>query len=104
MLAAVAAHKLDPDGNEAEDAFALVENGGFLDSASAQLLYRMSLSFHTHAPAVQSYYHLYDTTVVPALNKSKTGFDSSCPVWVEWAGRQHCSIEAFRKAALTRPK
>ncbi|KAI9032274.1 hypothetical protein DFJ74DRAFT_640813 [Hyaloraphidium curvatum] len=101
--AAVAATPL-PAGTEdlADLAVAIAEDNALLATGGAVALFRMSLALHTHAPAVQAYYHLYATTVVPALNASKAGFDASCSFWVAWQGRQHCSVDAFRQAAKGR--
>lgn len=97
---ASASASLPSDPDELYDkVFDMVDQNGFLSSFAALQLYKSSLSLHTHAPAVQAYYHLYDTTVVPALNKSRSGFDASCAVWVEWQQRQYCSFDAFKKAA-----
>lgn len=98
MLEAAASNPLPTDPQQlAKKVVSMIEERGFLSSGAPRTLYRMALSLHTDAPAVQAYYHLYETTVVPTFKQGKKEFKADCPFWVDWRNEQHCSFESFKR-------
>lgn len=50
-------------------------------------LFKASLGLNEFAAAIQAQYHFYKEYIIEEF----TGFDHSCPIWVDWGGRQVCT-------------
>ncbi|ELR08264.1 hypothetical protein GMDG_03065 [Pseudogymnoascus destructans 20631-21] len=62
----------------------VLRDDGHLDSEGLAS-YSLALSLRTSAPRIEAQYQFYDTAIEPS------GDDSSCPVWVLFGGKKHCS-------------
>ncbi|KAF9429568.1 hypothetical protein BGZ94_010274 [Podila epigama] len=82
-----------------ETSLRIVENQGHVSPQALSSL-KWSLAMHASAPWVAAHYHLYNSTIVPdSLSKAK--FDSDCGVWVDWYGRQICSVADLKSAVAS---
>ncbi|KAF9566452.1 hypothetical protein EC968_003725 [Mortierella alpina] len=73
-----------------EKSLGLIQAQGHVSPDALSTL-KLSLAMHTAAPWIQAHYHLYNSTIVPD-RMSKSGFDPTCSVWVDWYDRQVCSV------------
>ncbi|OBT47976.1 hypothetical protein VE00_01685 [Pseudogymnoascus sp. WSF 3629] len=62
----------------------VLRDDGHLDSEGLAS-YGLALSLRTSAPRIEAQYQFYDTAIEPSVD------DSSCPVWVLFGGKKHCS-------------
>ncbi|KFY30019.1 hypothetical protein V494_08322 [Pseudogymnoascus sp. VKM F-4513 (FW-928)] len=62
----------------------VLRDDGHLDSEGLAS-YSLALSLRTSAPRIEAQYQFYDTAI------EQSGDDSSCPVWVLFADKKHCS-------------
>lgn len=70
--------------------------GGFLESSSRPL-FEFYLSVHSSAPAVQAYYHYYDSYVLPELNATPS-FDPQCSNWLHVGKNYYCGLPSIVEA------
>ncbi|GES84353.1 UDP-glucose:Glyco protein glucosyltransferase-domain-containing protein [Rhizophagus clarus] len=75
----------------------VIESKQYLSTPTSISILEFSLSLHTTAPAIQAYYHYYNTTVVPSKQEFDVNFNPECEVWVDWHGHQACNVENFKK-------
>lgn len=64
----------------------VLQNDGHMDSEGLSS-YSLALSLRTAAPRIEAQYQYYYTTIEPSVNEE----DTSCPVWVLFGSKQHCS-------------
>ncbi|OBT67480.1 hypothetical protein VE03_03129 [Pseudogymnoascus sp. 23342-1-I1] len=62
----------------------VLRDDGHLDSEGLAS-YSLALSLRTSAPRIEAQYQFYDTAIEPSAD------GSSCPVWVLFGGKKHCS-------------
>ncbi|CAB4446814.1 unnamed protein product [Rhizophagus irregularis] len=75
----------------------VIESKQYLSTPTSISILEFSLSLHTTAPAIQAYYHYYNTTVVPSKHEPDINFNPECDVWVDWYGHQACNVEIFKE-------
>ena len=62
----------------------VLRDDGHLD-AEGLSSYSLALSLRTSAPRIEAQYQFYDTAIETSVD------DSSCPVWVLFGDKKHCS-------------
>ncbi|KFY85437.1 hypothetical protein V498_07720 [Pseudogymnoascus sp. VKM F-4517 (FW-2822)] len=62
----------------------VLRDDGHLDSEGLAS-YSLALSLRTSAPRIEAQYQFYETAIEPSAD------GSSCPVWVLFGGKKHCS-------------
>ncbi|CAG8531718.1 10008_t:CDS:10 [Diversispora eburnea] len=80
-----------------KSALDIIEKEKFLSTPTTKSLFEFGLSLHTKAPTIQSYYHYYNSTIIPTKKLSNEEFNSECNVWVDWYGNQACNVESLTK-------
>lgn len=65
----------------------LHDDGHMADPATLSS-YKLALSLRSAAPRIEAHYQYYHTAVEPSLMLEA---QSSCPVWVQFDGKQYCS-------------
>ncbi|RHZ48667.1 hypothetical protein Glove_543g33 [Diversispora epigaea] len=80
-----------------KSALDIIEKKKFLYTPTTKSLFEFGLSLHTTAPTIQSYYHYYNSTIIPTRNSSNEEFNPDCDVWVDWYGNQACNVESLTR-------
>ncbi|KAG0356409.1 hypothetical protein BG005_004658 [Podila minutissima] len=77
-----------------EESLRVIEAHGHVAPQAISSL-KWSLAMHTSAPWIEAHYHLYNSTIAPD-RLTKPGFNSDCGVWVDWYGRQICTVAELK--------
>ncbi|RHZ80246.1 hypothetical protein Glove_138g61 [Diversispora epigaea] len=80
-----------------KSALDIIEKKKFLSTPTTKSLFEFGLSLHTTAPTIQSYYHYYNSTIIPTRKFSNDEFNPECNVWADWYGNQACNVETLTK-------
>ncbi|RHZ48670.1 hypothetical protein Glove_543g38 [Diversispora epigaea] len=80
-----------------KSALDIIEKKKFLYTPTTKSLFEFGLSLHKTAPTIQSYYHYYNSTIIPTRNSSSEEFNPDRDVWVDWYGNQACNAESLTK-------
>ncbi|KAG0339474.1 hypothetical protein BG000_002022 [Podila horticola] len=82
-----------------EESLKVIEAHGHVAPQAISSL-KWSLAMHTSAPWIEAHYHLYNSTIAPG-RLAKSGFNSECGVWVDWYGRQICTVAELKSTVAT---
>lgn len=68
----------------------VLQDDGHITEPEVLATYKLALSLRSSAPRIEAHYQYYHTAVEPTLKAEQV---VSCPVWIQFDGKQYCSPE-----------